>query len=420
LLRKRARSQPGTAHFFQSQFWFLNMITRICFENFRSHRQSEFPTRPINLLIGSVATGKSNVFKGLLFVQNSINRSLMELFPPGLGEFRWVRSRWAGETDPIGVEVDLDGIRDHPGESATYKLRVADSPPGLYVLEESLQRRDTDGSVRWVFQRGPRQRGMGEFGEVDPYEPTLLNRVYRKDPRVDPTSPSVAFTKEVARSLNRFGYYHLTVSELKSLGTGQSWDRIGYYGNRLPDFVAWTKFNEENASYYQTILDSMRELLPELEEIVVTQVQTQQQGLAMRFHGQRGYIAAPDLSDGTLLTLGLLSLVHQPRRPALLCIEEPEAGLNPRRLRWLFDRLVGLAYPNDGAEGTQVMLSTHSPWLIDLFGADLQESVLLVEQESGESRVRPLVDVQQEGLHQEATSDEPIGHLWAAGVYEGL
>ena len=31
------------------------------------------------------------------------------------------------------------------------------------------------------------------------------------------------------------------------------------------------------------------------------------------------------------------------------------------------------------------MLSTHSPWLIDLFGADLQESVLLVEQEPGKS-----------------------------------
>ena len=396
------------------------MLTRIRFENFRSHAQSEFPMRPINLLIGSVAAGKSNVFKGLLLVQNSINRSLMELFPPGLGEFQWVRSRWAGETDPIGVEVDLDGLRDHPGESATYKLRIADSPPGLYVLEESLQRREADGSARWVFQRGPRPRAMGEFGEVDPYEPTLLNRIYRKDPRVNLAAANVVFAKEVARSLNRFGYYHLTVSELKSLGTGQNWDRIGYYGNRLPDFIAWTKFNEENASYYQIILNSMRELLPELEEIIVTQVQTQQQGLAMHFRGQRGYIAAPDLSDGTLLTLGLLSLVHGPRRPALLCVEEPEAGLNPRRLRWLFDRFLGLAYPDEGTEATQVIFSTHSPWLIDLFGEELQDSVLLVEEDRGRSRVKPLVAVQRECLHQEITPGEPIGHLWAAGVYEGL
>jgi predicted ATPase len=118
--------------------------------------------QPINLLIGSVASGKSNVFKGLLLIQNSINRSLVELFPPGLGEFQWVKSRWAGETDPIGIEVELSDLRDHPGESATYQLRIADSPAGLYVLEENLQRREADGSVRWVFQRGPRRRAMGE------------------------------------------------------------------------------------------------------------------------------------------------------------------------------------------------------------------------------------------------------------------
>lgn len=396
------------------------MITSIRFENFRSHEASFVAMRPLSLLIGSVASGKSNIFKGLLLIQNSINRSLMELFPPGLGEFQWVRSRWAGETDPIGFEVSLDGLRDYPEVSATYRLRIADSPPGLYILEESLQRRDPDGSLSWVFQRGPRPRRMGEFGEVDPYEPTILNRIYRKDPRVSNEAANVAFARQVARSLNRFGYYHLAVSELKALGTGQAWERIGYYGNRLPDFIAWTKFNEENAQYYDAILGSMKEMLPELEEILVTQVSTQQQGIAMAFRGQRGYIAAPELSDGTLLTLGLLSLLLGPRRPALLCVEEPEAGLNPRRLRWLFDRFVELAYPSDGGEPTQVLFSTHSPWLIDLFGNDFRDSVLLVQAAEGRSRVRALIEIQRQQLHQKPARDEPIGHLWAAGVYEDL
>jgi predicted ATPase len=139
----------------------------------------------------------------------------------------------------------------------------------------------------------------------------------------------------------------------------------------------------------------------------------------MSFHGRRGYIAAPDLSDGTLLTLGLLSLVHGPRRTTLLCIEEPEAGLDPRRLRWLFDRFINLGYPRDGSEATQVIFSTHSPWLIDLFD-EMPDSVLLVDQDHGRSRVEPLIEVQRDKLHQQAPSDEPIGYLWATGVYEGL
>jgi hypothetical protein len=396
------------------------MITRVRFENFRSHGASDFTLHPINLFIGAVAAGKSNVFKGLLLIQNSINRSLVELFPPGLGEFQWVRSRWAGETDPIGFEIELSGLRGHGDPSAIYNLRIADSPAGLYVLEESLQRRQPDAPPEWVFQRrGMRARPMGEFGPVDPYEPTLLHRVQHGHPALDRNASGVLFAKEVASQLNRFGYYHLSVSELKSLGTGQSWDRIGYYGNRLPDFIAWAKSDEKTAPIYEQILTAMKELLPELESIIVTQVQSQAQGLAMSFKDQKGYIAAPELSDGTLLSLGLLSLVHSPRRPALLCIEEPEAGLNPRRLRWLFDRFVSLAYPTDDVEPTQILFSTHSPWLIDLFD-EMPESVLLVEQSHGRSHVRPLIEIQSEKLHQQPSSDEPIGHLWATGVYEGL
>ena len=75
-----------------------------------------------------------------------------------------MRSRWAGETDPIGFEVELDGLLGFAEESAIYRLRIADSPPGLYVLEESLQRRESDGSLRWVFQRGSKLQEMGEFG----------------------------------------------------------------------------------------------------------------------------------------------------------------------------------------------------------------------------------------------------------------
>jgi len=397
------------------------MITRVQFENFRSHGNSGFNLCPINLLIGSVASGKSNIFKGFLLIQNSINRSLVELFPPGLGEFQWVRSRWADETAPIGFEIELSDLQNYPGQSAIYRLRVADSPGGLYVLEETLQKRSADGWVDWVFQRrGLQPRALGEFGEVNAYEPTLLNLIYHQDPRIKRDAPGVVFTREVARALNSFGYYHLSLSELKSLGSGQGWDRIGYYGNRLPDFLAWAKSGEANASCYENIRDEMRQLLPELDSIIVTQSSTQQQGFAMSFYGQRGYIAAPDLSDGTLLTLGLLCLIHGPKRPALLCIEEPEAGLNPRRLRWLFDRFLGLAYPDAGTKPTQLVFSTHSPWLIDLFGEEFQNSVLLVEQNEGRSQVQRLVDIQRNRLHQEPEPNEPIGHLWATGVYEDL
>jgi hypothetical protein len=386
--------------------------------NYRSHADSAFPLQPITLFVGPVSAGKSNILRSLVMIQNSVHYTLVEMFPPGLGEFHWVRSRWAGETDPVGFEVDLQGLEDFPDRTARYKLFIADSPDGLYVLEETLQSQAGDQPWEWVFQRRMRGRPeMGEFGTVTPREPSLLHKVWHRVPDVNYSTPGVVFARAVARHLSRIGYFHLEASELKAVGTGQPVERISYYGGRLADFIGWTKSRDEGVPIYQAILAEMRELLPELDSIIVTRVGTDQQGLAMAFRNQRGYIAAPDLSDGTMLTLGLLSLVHSPRKPAVLCLEEPESGLHPRRMRWIFDRLLRLAYPREGQQPVQVVLTTHSPYLVDLF-SDMPESVLITEQQQGRSKVTPLRDLRAR-LHIDDTGGA-IGHEWASGLYEGI
>jgi hypothetical protein len=393
------------------------MLTLLQLKNFRSHTDSSLEMRPVTLLVGPVGGGKSNIFKAMIMIQNAIHRSLNELFPPGLGEFHWVRARWAQQTDPVGFMIELQDLPAFPEQQARYTLRIATSPAGLYVLEETLARRTANAPWRWVFERRDVRRAMGEFGDVDPYDTTILNKVWHLGPGIDPDAAAVQFTKEVARALSRFAYYHLETSELKSLGDGQAWDRIEYYGGRLPDFIAWTKSDPDGMPIYDKILAEMRELLPGLQAILVTQTDRGQQGIALSFEGHRGYIAAPELSDGTMYTLGLLCIVHAPHKPNVLCVEEPETGLHPRRLRWVFDRLLGLAYPQPGQQATQVVISTHSPYLVDFF-RDMQESVQVVEATAQGSRVTPLVQIQQK-LHLPA-GDGAIGHEWAMGLFEGV
>jgi predicted ATPase len=398
------------------------MITRLQFQNFRSHAHTVMQLGPVNLLVGPAGAGKSNVFSALVLLQNSIHRELNELFPPGLGEFQWVRSRWAGETDPISFEVDLDEVEEQPGVTFRYHLEIADSPAGLYVLTETLQRKTGEEEWQWVFQRRSQPRRMGEFGQVTAYEPSILYKVWREKVET-PGAPNVKMAKAVARALSSVGYYHLEVSELKALGSGQQTDRIDYYGGRLPDFLACLKSAPEHAPAYQAIYDGLLELLPDLESILVTQVGPDRQGLALSFKGHRGYITARDLSDGTVLTLGLLSILYGPKRPGLLCVEEPETGLHPRRLRWLFDRIIGLAYPEEGQRRTQVMLTTHSPDLVDLF-SDIPEAVNVVDRVTDMTgqritRVTPLPQILAK-LHREGEKVESIGHAWATGLYEHL
>jgi len=372
-------------------------------------------------MVGPAGAGKSNIFKAMVLLQNSIHRSLVEMFPPGLGEFHWVRSRWAGETDPIGFEVEVDSLPEYPDTVATYTLRIADAPViGHYVLEETLMRREKNGPLDWVFQRRRGRSQMGEFGSIEPDMPTILHRIWHEEAGVNLQATNVRFAKTVAKALSQFGYYHLEAGELKSLGTGQTVDRIGYYGERVPDFVAWAKSEAKsdpaNARIYDTILDEMRGILPTLGSIIITP-QNDKQGIAFSFQEHRGYIAAPDLSDGTMFTLGMLCIFNTPRKPQVLCIEEPETGLHPRRLRWLFDKLLSLAYPPEGQMPTQIVLTTHSPSYVDLF-KDMLPSVQVVEQKDGRTKITPLSEIIHR-LHL-SPDQEGIGYQWATGLFEGL
>jgi len=375
--------------------------------------------QPVTLMVGPAGSGKSNVFKAMLVLQNSIHRTLVEVFPPGLGEFHWVRSRWAGETDPISFEVQVDPVPRYPGYTAHYVLRIADSPAGLYVLEETLTRQQGQAPAEWVFQRRPNRPQMGEFGTVEWNMPTTLHRVWHGSPGVHSQAPNVLFAKAVATALSRFGYYHLEVSNLKAVGIGLDSDRIGYYGEGLPEFLAWTKSDPDHAPVYEAILAEMRQLLPSLESIIVTQVGTDRQGLAFSFKEQRGYITARDMSDGTMFTLGMLCILNAPQKPRVLCVEEPETGLHPRRLRWLFEKFVSLAYPPEpGQDPTQVVMTTHSPSYVDLF-RDMLPSVQVVEQQNGRTKIKPLTDI-LETLHLDSKEGEGIGYQWATGLFEEL
>jgi predicted ATPase len=374
---------------------------------------------PMTLMVGPAGAGKSNVFKAMAVLQNSIHRTPAEVFPQGLNDFHWVRSRWAGETDPIGFEVELDQIPDYSDCTALYTLRFADSPAGLYVLEETLSRRrgQQQGPAEWVFQRRPNRANMGEFGSIEWDMPTILHRASHNSPGVDSQAPNVRFAKAIASVLSRFGYYHLEVSKLKGLGTNQETDRIGYYGEGLPEFIAWTKSDPARTPIYGSILAEMKQLLPALDSMIVTQAGTDRQGLAFSFKEQRGYIAARDMSDGTMFTLGLLCLLNAPLKPRVLCVEEPETGLHPRRLRWLFEKFVAIAYPRSGELPTQVVMTTHSPSYVDLF-KEMLPSIQVVEHQNGRTRIKPLPEILR-NLRIEG-SKEGIGYEWATGLFEGL
>ncbi len=389
------------------------MIRRLRLENYRSHGSTELGLEPLSLLVGPAGAGKSNLLKALVFLQNSVQRPLTELLPPASPwDFRNVRSRWADETAPMGFVVELS-IGEYV---ARYVLRFAEAPAGVYVLEETLARRVGDRDWQWVFQRRWNEKPeIGEFGTFTANDPTVLNRIWHGTKPGD-AREGIRFARDVAKSLWKTGYYHLETSWLREPGDDRDQDRIGYRGEGLPGFLA--RLQREEPQSHAEILQAMRELLPTLDQIIVNRIGPDRQGMAMTFRDQRGYVNAPDLSDGTMLTLGLLAITKSKQLPRLLCIEELETGLHPARLRWLFDRFLEIAHPTmRGADPVQIVLTSHSPYLVNLF-QDMPHAVTVVEHKDGRTSMRNLVEIKA-ALH-DTSVGSPIGHEWATGLFEGL
>jgi predicted ATPase len=83
------------------------------------------------------------------------------------------------------------------------------------------------------------------------------------------------------------------------------------------------------------------------------------------------------LSTGTLRILALLALLRHPEPPPLIVIEEIENGLDPRTIHLIVEEI-----RNAVESGRiQVMLTTHSPYLLDLL--DLSH-IILVERVNGQ------------------------------------
>jgi len=73
-------------------------------------------------------------------------------------------------------------------------------------------------------------------------------------------------------------------------------------------------------------------------------------------------MSADSASSGVRLLLFFLTLAHRPDPPRTILIEEPENGIHPTRLESVMKMLIRLA---ETPNGPQVILSTHSPYLLD-------------------------------------------------------
>lgn len=112
-------------------------------------------------------------------------------------------------------------------------------------------------------------------------------------------------------------------------------------------------------------------------------------------------------SDGTMKMLAYLTVLYNPEPPRFIGIEEPENFLHPRLLPELAEEC------RAASEHSQLLITSHSPFLLDAIRAD--EVRVLYRNEQGFTQAVRACDIQ--GIPELVRAGASLGYLWMEGHF---
>ncbi|MFM6345946.1 MAG: AAA family ATPase, partial [Dolichospermum sp.] len=121
----------------------------------------------------------------------------------------------------------------------------------------------------------------------------------------------------------------------------------------------------ENRESFVELEERFTKLIPNIKRISLPRGDNQNFVLELidKYSGYR--IDSSEISDGTLRILGFFTAIYQKETPSIICFEELENGVHP----WLLHKLVELLeiVATEGINGkpVQVLITTHSPLLLN-------------------------------------------------------
>ena len=166
----------------------------------------------------------------------------------------------------------------------------------------------------------------------------------------------------------------------------------------------------DNLSYYLDFEDAlnlaMKSIFPKTRRIRAVRVGRLSLTIEWHIEGNNEPFYLNEMSDGTVRMLCWAVILHSPQFPSLLVIDEPELGLHPA---WLS---VLAQWIKQASEKTQIILTTHSPDLLDKFTDRLENVYCFYPTDANHYGLKPL---SPEVLKPQLDEGWELGDLYRVG-----
>lgn len=364
-------------------------IKRVVLRNFKSIGQCDVRLRPLTYLVGQNGAGKSNFLDALHFVRDALSGSLDNAINErgGLNE---VRRRSSGHPTHFGIRIEF---RLNDGREGFYAFDIGAMSSGGYEVQH--ERCAIGGLGRGPFFRIEKGRLL------ESSEPTFPS--VTSDRLALVAASGLTVFRPVFDALTTMGFYNLNPKLMRELQKPQDGRLLKPVGENIASVIG--HLQRVAPDRVETIKEYLRSVVPMvhgMERKAIGPMETLEfrQDMAGAKHPWK--FLAQNMSDGTLRALGVLTALLQSNSdysPTLVGIEEPETALHPAASAALREVLV------QASETTQVLVTSHSPDLLDDAGIDA-DSVLSVVSEGGETKIAPLDQASRQMLRE---------HLFSAG-----
>ena len=367
------------------------LIERVRLRNYKSIAACDIELGPLTFLVGQNGAGKSNFLDALRLVSDALESSLDHALRErgGLNE---VRRRSSGHPTHFGIRVDLRSRQT----SGHYAFSLGAKTNGAYEIqdEECLVRPSGGKLAYFKVESGVVQRTSARV-----VPPAASDRLFLVN------AAGLPEFRPVYEALSQMRFYNLNPDRIRDLQDPDPGERLLRDGRNLASVLR--QIESGNETVKAQIEEYLSRVVPGTEGVDAKSVGPKEtlefrQEVAGAKHPWRFFAAS--MSDGTLRVLGILVALSQSRngartRASLVGIEEPEIALHPAAAGILLDCFL------DAAEKVQVLVTSHSPDLLDdsKIEADSLRAVVL---EKGETKIGPLDEAGRASLH---------AHLYTAG-----
>ena len=323
------------------------MIKRISISNYRSLGEDvRIDLGRFTALVGANGSGKSNIVDALRFVSDAMHMGLSgAITHRGTSAvFRWS----GGKPFDLSIRLDLTLDGDVP---AHYAFALEGDGAGVKSEEASV------GQARFRIEQGRWLEGPpGLTPLLD--DKSLALPVIGGDARFQP----------LVQALQQMSIYAIFPDTLR---VPQKYSPVKPMDLHGANWASILKDQPMN-TWKSELVSALNKLTGDTEDIEVSQAASY---LVVQFrhtspNGKEKWFDAAHESDGTLRVAGIVTALLQEPPVPVIGIEEPELTVHPGAIPLLYDFL------KQASVRSQVLVTTHSPELLDLMDADAIRVVL--------------------------------------------